>query len=136
MIFGKPQQAEPEPGPDGIIEGNTDDQQGSGNEGGSTASTAVEALVDKAQQAYDNAVKAQQSGDWAKYGEYMKELEAILKELKEASAEPTGSTQAPKTDEAPGPTADQTDTGTDVPTEDQGNPDGSTAPTDQPANQN
>ncbi|MGI6256891.1 MAG: UPF0182 family protein [Anaerovoracaceae bacterium] len=39
-------------------------------------------IIQKAQAAYENATKAQQEGDWAKYGEYMKELETLLNQLK------------------------------------------------------
>lgn len=37
--------------------------------------------INQASKAYDNAQKALQKGDWAKYGEYMAELEEALKQL-------------------------------------------------------
>ena len=40
-------------------------------------------LIDKANEAYENAVAAQQSGDWAAYGKYLSELEQYLKALDE-----------------------------------------------------
>ncbi len=39
-------------------------------------------LIDKANEAYSNAINAQKNGDWAKYGEYMDNLEDYLKKLK------------------------------------------------------
>ena len=38
-------------------------------------------LIMNAQEAYDSAQEAVQSGDWAAYGEYMDELEEILGQL-------------------------------------------------------
>ena len=38
-------------------------------------------LAKAAQQAYDNAQEALKDGDWAKYGEYMDELEDYLDKL-------------------------------------------------------
>lgn len=38
-------------------------------------------IIQKAQTAYENAIKAQQEGDWAKYGQYMSELETYLNQL-------------------------------------------------------
>lgn len=38
-------------------------------------------LAQKAQEAFDNAEKAQKDGDWAKYGEYLDELEDYLNQL-------------------------------------------------------
>ncbi len=49
---------------------------GSENQAESTAD-----LIEKASKAYDNAQAALKDGDWAKYGEYMEELEAALKKL-------------------------------------------------------
>lgn len=51
-------------------------QGGSENQTESTAD-----LIEKASKAYDNAQAALKDGDWAKYGEYMEELEAALKKL-------------------------------------------------------
>ena len=52
------------------------------SEGGSENQTESTAdLIEKASKAYDNAQAALKDGDWAKYGEYMEELEAALKKL-------------------------------------------------------
>ena len=40
-------------------------------------------IITRAQEAFDNAQKAQQDGDWAKYGEYLKELDKYLNMLSE-----------------------------------------------------
>ena len=136
IIFGKPKEEEPQSqndGAEGNIDGQSEGQDGNAKPG---SANPVEALVDKAQEAYDNALKAQQSGDWAKYGEYMKELEDILRQLKEASAEPSSSEG---TQQAPSGTGDGTD-GPDASSEPAGDSppenDDTTAPTDQPVNQN
>ena len=50
--------------------------------GGSDASLSQTEIVSRAQEAFDNAQKAQKDGDWAKYGEYLKELEKYLKYVK------------------------------------------------------
>ena len=51
----------------------------SGNKSGKSL-TQTE-IVKKAQSAFDNAQKAQKDGDWAKYGEYLDELEKYLNML-------------------------------------------------------
>lgn len=51
--------------------------------GGSDASLSQTEIVSRAQEAFDNAQKAQKDGDWAKYGEYLKELEKYLNMLSE-----------------------------------------------------
>ena len=51
--------------------------------GGSDASLSHTEIVSRAQEAFDNAQKAQKDGDWAKYGEYLKELEKYLNMLSE-----------------------------------------------------
>ena len=89
IIFGKPREEEPATVPEGNIDGKQDEGSGSGKTDTDSAASEFEALVIKAQQAYENAIKAQQNGDWAKYGEYMKELEAILNQLRETSAAPS-----------------------------------------------
>lgn len=38
-------------------------------------------LIQQAQVAYENATEAQKEGNWAKYGEYMDELESLLNQL-------------------------------------------------------
>ena len=44
--------------------------------------TSVKALIKKANDAYDNAQEALKSGDFAKYGEYMDDLEKYLRKMK------------------------------------------------------
>ena len=51
--------------------------------GGSDASLSQTEIITRAQDAFDNAQKAQQDGDWAKYGEYLKELDKYLNMLSE-----------------------------------------------------
>lgn len=55
--------------------------QGSGTSGTSGEKASMTELIQSANEAFDNAVKAQESGDWAKYGEYLKELEGYLNDL-------------------------------------------------------
>ena len=55
----------------------------SGSGSGDLDSMSQEELAKAAQQAYDNAQNALKDGDWAKYGEYMDELEAYLDKLAE-----------------------------------------------------
>ena len=40
-------------------------------------------VIQKANAAYDNAIAAQQAGDWASYGQYIKELEGYLRQLQQ-----------------------------------------------------
>lgn len=49
------------------------------------ATLSIEELVKTARQTYDEAMKRLSAGDWAGYGESMKELEAIIKELEKAT---------------------------------------------------
>lgn len=51
--------------------------------GGSSDKLSQTEIISKAQEAFDNAEKAQQSGDWAKYGEYLNELDKYLNMLSE-----------------------------------------------------
>lgn len=53
--------------------------ESSGSSGASAESNA--SLIKKAQQAYENAVNAQQNGDWAAYGKYLAQLESYLNKL-------------------------------------------------------
>lgn len=53
----------------------------SDNDGGSTEAETTESLIKKAQNAYDKAIAAQQAGDWASYGKYIKKLETYLNKL-------------------------------------------------------
>lgn len=52
-----------------------DNQKGSGKQLSHTQ------IIKKAQEAFDNAQEAQKDGDWAKYGEYLDELDKYLKML-------------------------------------------------------
>ena len=49
---------------------------------GTPAKSAGPALLGQAKEAYDSAIAAQRQGDWAKYGEEIRRLGAILEELK------------------------------------------------------
>ena len=53
----------------------------SDNESGQTGPETTESLIKKAQNAYDKAIAAQQAGDWASYGKYLKKLETYLNKL-------------------------------------------------------
>lgn len=52
-------------------------------EGGSNQTLSQTEIIAKAQEAFDNAQKAQKDGDWAKYGEYLNELDKYLNMLSE-----------------------------------------------------
>ncbi|MBU4194444.1 MAG: UPF0182 family protein, partial [Actinobacteria bacterium] len=41
-------------------------------------------LVGQALDLYNKAIEAQKAGDWAAYGNYIKQLEGVLKEMNEA----------------------------------------------------
>lgn len=64
--------------------GETPGEGGEPGEGGGTGgeSQTVEALILKAVQAFTNAQVAQQNGDWAAYGQHLKELEDTLNLLR------------------------------------------------------
>ena len=66
-------------GDDSTGEQKEDSKSGSG----SADSMSQEELAKAAQAAYDNAQNALKDGDWAKYGEYMDELETYLDKLAE-----------------------------------------------------
>ncbi|MEG0156167.1 MAG: UPF0182 family protein, partial [Anaerovoracaceae bacterium] len=55
--------------------------EGTTNQGGTPELSQSENII-KAQEAYTKALEAQKSGDWAKYGEYMGQLEYYLNKLK------------------------------------------------------
>ncbi|MCQ2547615.1 MAG: UPF0182 family protein [Clostridia bacterium] len=59
--------------------GEDEDDNKGNNKGDKHLSQAQ--LIDKAVQAYNNAVKAQESGDWSKYGKYLDQLEEYLNKL-------------------------------------------------------
>jgi hypothetical protein len=54
----------------------------------SPAPVAVEGtlrdLIDRAGRAYERAIEAQRSGDWARYGEEMRQVGELLRQLREA----------------------------------------------------
>lgn len=52
-----------------------------GNSGSSSGAETTSSLIKKAQNAYDKAMSAQQSGDWAAYGKYIDQLETYLNKL-------------------------------------------------------
>lgn len=65
-------------------EGSAEESEGSEEgetSGGSDAELSQSEIIAKAQEAFDNAQQAQQDGDWAKYGEYLIELEKYLNML-------------------------------------------------------
>lgn len=47
-------------------------------EPGSGEGLSIDDLIRQANEAYNNAVNAQQNGDWSSYGRYLKELERYL----------------------------------------------------------
>ncbi|MDD4565741.1 MAG: hypothetical protein PHE79_09755, partial [Eubacteriales bacterium] len=50
-------------------------------DGGDSEDLSLNNLIRLANESYDNAVTAQQNGDWTSYGRYLKELESYLKML-------------------------------------------------------
>lgn len=58
----------------------SDDKKSSASSGSSKSLSQSE-IITKAQEAFDNAQQAQQDGDWAKYGEYLDELDKYLNML-------------------------------------------------------
>ena len=67
-------------------EGSAAESPGSESAGSSTKEKSEDTLsqteiITRAQEAFDNAEQAQKDGDWAKYGEYLKELDKYLNML-------------------------------------------------------
>lgn len=58
-------------------EGNSDSSSSSSSD----ASLSQSEIIDKAQEAFENAQQAQQDGNWAKYGQYLDELQKYLNML-------------------------------------------------------
>lgn len=56
-----------------------------GVKGSKGESSSVKDLAIKASEAYEKAVNAQRQGDWKTYGEYLKELQKYLDQLKDAT---------------------------------------------------
>lgn len=68
----------------------TDGEQSSGTEGGTTNQTmTLEDMARMANEAFENAISAQQKGDWSGYGEYLNELQKYLTLMQPAN-ESTG----------------------------------------------
>lgn len=65
-------------------EGSRSEESSASAEGDKSSSSTDSntSLIRKANEAFSNATEAQKRGDWAKYGEYMKELEGYLNKLK------------------------------------------------------
>ena len=61
-------------------EADTTEPTGTEESGGETVKTQSD-WINQASKAYENAQKALQKGDWAKYGEYMDQLEEALNQL-------------------------------------------------------
>ena len=51
-------------------------------------------LASLANEAYNNAVTAQQSGDWAAYGRHLSELQGYLKQMNSGAVENKADTSA------------------------------------------
>lgn len=68
--------------------GSGDAQQVEGDQQGSEKPLSQTELAQKAQEAFNNAEKAQKDGDWAKYGEYLDELQKYLNQLAPPAQEP------------------------------------------------
>lgn len=62
----------------GNISDGSDAAEGNGSDSGELSQKD---LIQKANDAYNNAVNAQKNGDWKKYGEYLAELERYLNKL-------------------------------------------------------
>ena len=56
-------------------------------EAGEAQTATQEELIQKANEVFDKAVTAQQSGDWAAYGDYLKELQRYLGALEAGTGE-------------------------------------------------
>ncbi len=63
---------------------STEAEDNAGSEEGESSSELSQSeIIEKAQEAFGNAEEAQKDGDWAKYGEYLNELEKYLNMLSE-----------------------------------------------------
>ena len=51
-------------------------------------------LASRANEAYNNAVKAQQSGDWAAYGRYLNELQGYLQRMNDEATDNAAASSA------------------------------------------
>ena len=61
-------------------EGSADEDKATGTDSGTKSDDSLtqSEIIEKAQEAFNNAEAAQQDGDWAKYGKYLDELEKYL----------------------------------------------------------
>lgn len=55
-----------------------------------TDQATVEELIDRANQLYDSAQEALRNGNWADYGEYLQQLEEVLRRLQQLTGKPAG----------------------------------------------
>ena len=61
--------------------------EGEAAEGGTAVAGSQDELIQKANEAFNNAVSAQQNGNWAAYGDYLKELQHYLEALEAGTGE-------------------------------------------------
>ena len=73
----------------GASSGYVDENEGSGND---DSDLSMSELAQKANEAFDNATRAQQKGDWAGYGRYIDELSRILDQMVPSGAADTAVT--------------------------------------------
>lgn len=66
---------------EGSVSENKKEPQASDSGNSSDGKASMTELIKSANDAFNKAQEAQKNGDWAKYGEYIKELEGYLKEL-------------------------------------------------------
>ena len=63
---------------------DSDSGQSSGTSGSSSSSkSSTKELIQKANEAFENATNAQKNGDWEKYGKYQKQVEKYLSQLED-----------------------------------------------------
>ncbi len=62
-------------------EGSANSNVSSDSDSGSSDTMSQAEIITKAQEAFNNAEEAQKNGDWAKYGQYLNELEKYLNML-------------------------------------------------------
>lgn len=66
---------------------NGEAPEGETAESGTAVAGSQEELIQKANEAFNNAVSSQQNGDWAAYGDYLKELQQYLEALEAGTGE-------------------------------------------------
>lgn len=62
---------------------SANENSSSGKSSGESKGDSTKELIEKANEAYDNAVNAQREGKWKEYGDYLDELEDYLNQLEE-----------------------------------------------------